>query len=76
MTNMQKPAVVRTLLALALAVAAGASQAALPTEATAAFTSLSGNVSDIFSAIWPIIASVVGGFVLISLFKKGASKVA
>lgn len=50
--------------------------AALPTEATSAFTALSGNVTDIFAAIWPIVATVTGGFVLISLFKKGASKVA
>ncbi len=50
--------------------------AALPTEATNAFTALSVNVTDIFAAIWPIVAAVTGGFVLISLFKKGASKVA
>lgn len=50
--------------------------AALPTEATSAFTALSGNVTDIFAAIWPIVAAVTGGFVLIALFKKGASKVA
>lgn len=48
--------------------------AALPAEATAAFTTISGNVSDIFAAAWPIIGSVTGGFVLISLFKRGASK--
>lgn len=50
--------------------------AALPTEATNAFTLLGTNVTDIFAAIWPIVAAVTGGFVLISLFKKGASKVA
>lgn len=56
--------------------AVGSAHAALPTEATNAFTALSGNVTDIFAAIWPIVAAVTGGFVLISLFKKGASKVA
>lgn len=56
--------------------AVGSVHAALPTEATNAFTALSGNVTDIFAAIWPIVAAVTGGFVLISLFKKGASKVA
>ena len=49
--------------------------AALPTEATGAFTVLSGNVTDILAAVWPIVAAVTGGFVLISLFKKGAGKV-
>jgi len=59
-----------------LTLVASQAHAALPTEATAAFTALSGNVTDIFAAIWPIVAAVVGGFVLIGLFKKGASKVA
>lgn len=48
--------------------------AALPAEATAAFTSLTGNVTDILSAVWPIVGAVVGGFALIKLFKKGASR--
>lgn len=50
--------------------------AALPPEAAAAFTTINGNVTDIFAAIWPIVAVVTGGFVLIGLFKKGAGKVA
>lgn len=50
--------------------------AALPSEATAAFTGIQGNVTDILAVLWPIVASLTGGFVLISLFKKGASKVA
>lgn len=67
----------RTLPALAgvaLAGVAGMAHAALPTEATAAFTGLSTNVTDIFTAIWPIVAAVVGGFALIKLFKKGANR--
>lgn len=56
------------------AMLAGLAQAALPTEATAAFTSLTGYVTDIFAAIWPIIGLTVGGFALIKLFKKGASR--
>lgn len=66
-----KGGVVASVLGLA-----ASAHAALPTEATSAFTALSGNVTDIFAAIWPIVAAVTGGFVLISLFKKGASKVA
>lgn len=48
--------------------------AALPTEATAAFTTISGNVTDILAAMWPIVALATGGFILIKLFKKGANK--
>jgi len=48
--------------------------AALPTEATAAFSTISGNVTDVLAAMWPIIALATGGFVLVKLFKKGANK--
>lgn len=48
--------------------------AALPTEATAAFTTISGNVTDVLAAMWPIVALATGGFVLVKLFKKGANK--
>lgn len=48
--------------------------AALPAEATAAFTTISGNVTDVFAVVWPIVAMVTGGFILIRLFKKGANK--
>jgi len=63
------------VVVLALMLAAGVAQAALPTEATAAFTTVSGNVTDIFAAIWPIVAVVTGGFVLIRLFKKGTGAI-
>ncbi len=69
---MQKTQIV--LGAAALALLATGAQAALPTEATAAFTELSTNVTDIFKAVWPIVGLTVGGFALIKLFKKGASK--
>lgn len=62
-------------LLLASVMLAGAAQAALPTEATAAFTTVSTSVTDVFAAVWPIIAAVVGGFVLIKLFKKGAGAI-
>lgn len=48
--------------------------AALPTEAAAAFTAISGNVTDVLAAMWPIVALATGGFVLVKLFKKGANK--
>lgn len=52
----------------------GIASAALPTEATAAFTQISGNVTDVIAAVWPILATVVGAFALMKLFKKGANK--
>lgn len=48
--------------------------AALPAEATAAMAQLSANTTDMLAAVWPIVALSVGGFALIKLFKKGASK--
>lgn len=57
-----------------LATMSASAFAALPAEATAAFTSLSGSVTDILAAIWPILAAVTGGFALIKLFKRGTSK--
>lgn len=54
--------------------AVGSAHAALPAEATAAFTAIQGNVTDILAAIWPIVIASVGGFVLIKLFRKGANK--
>jgi len=48
--------------------------AALPPEATAAFVQISGNITDVLAGIWPLVALGVGGFTLIKLFKKGASR--
>jgi len=53
---------------------AASAHAALPAEATAAFGEISGSVTDVLAVIWPIVAAVTGGFVLIKLFKKGANK--
>lgn len=61
-------------LGLLLSMVAAFAHAALPTEATAAFTSLSDNLTAIFAAVWPIVATAVGGWALIKLFKKGAGK--
>ncbi len=48
--------------------------AALPTEATSAFTAITGNVTDVLAAMWPIVALSTGGFILVKLFKKSANK--
>lgn len=57
-----------------LSMLAAFAHAALPTEATAAFTSLSDNLTAIFALVWPILATAVGGWTLMKLFKKGAGK--
>ncbi len=62
------------VLGLLLSMVAAFAHAALPAEATSAFTALSGNLTDIFAAVWPILAISVGGWTLIKLFKKGAGK--
>lgn len=61
-------------LGLLLSMIAAFAHAALPTEATAAFGSLSDNLTAIFELVWPILATAVGGWTLMKLFKKGASK--
>lgn len=70
----QKQAAKLGLVGAAAAVFVENAMAALPAEATAAFTTLSGNATDVLAAIWPIVAIVTGGFALVTLFKKGASK--
>lgn len=49
-------------------------QAALPTEATAAFTSLETDTTTLLGLVWSAVAAVTVGWVLIKLFKKGANK--
>lgn len=56
------------------AVSAGA-QAALPTEATSAISAISGNVTEMESAVWPVIGAVVAAMVLIKLFKRFSAKI-
>lgn len=73
-----KGAMVRQLVGVALAsVSAVAVQAhaALPTEATTAFTSLKADAESLITAAWPVVAAITVGFVLISLFKRAAGKV-
>lgn len=64
----------QVIFGMLLMMVAAFARAALPTEATAAFTSLSDNLTAIFSLVWPILATAVGGWTLMKLFKKGASK--
>ena len=65
----------KILLALILCMVAGSAMAALPTEAATAFATLTTNVTDIVSAVWPILATAVGSFVLFKLFRRGMNKI-
>jgi len=68
---------ISTLLSMAavLMLVSVSAMAALPTEAATAFTTLGTNVDDIVAAVWPILASAVGAFVLFKLFRRGMSKI-
>lgn len=52
----------------------GQAHAALPTEVTSAFTTISDTVTGILALVWPIATALTVGFVGLKLFKKGASK--
>lgn len=54
--------------------AAAGANAALPTDAATAITAMGTNATDTLAAYWPVYIIVVGGFVLIKFFKRGASK--
>lgn len=54
--------------------AAGA-HAELPAAATAEVTAISGNVTDMEAAVWPVIAAVVAAMILIKLFKRFSAKI-
>ena len=49
--------------------------ATLPAEATTAFSTVSDQAALMIAAGWPIVAAVIGGLVLIKLFKKVISRV-
>lgn len=59
----------------ALAGGASSAFAELPTAATTAFTELVTAVSDVETAIWPIIGAAIVAFTIIKLVKRGASKI-
>lgn len=63
------------VLAVAVGAVALPAQAALPIEATAVFTSLSGTVTDVSAAVWPIVGAVMILFLTIKLVRRGANKI-
>lgn len=64
----------RGVVGLGLGLSAVASHAALPTEVTAAFTTVSEDAGSMISAGWPVLVGITVGFVLMKLFKKVVSK--
>jgi len=63
-----------SLFAVSLILAAGAAQAALPTEATAAFDEMKGNVTEMGGLIWGVVLVSVALFATIKMFKRGMNK--
>jgi hypothetical protein len=57
-----------------LVLAANASHAAVPAEATTAFTDLLADATSILALGWPVLAFIVTGFIMMKLFKKIANK--
>ena len=53
----------------------GEAFAALPPSVGSAMTSIQTDGMALIDLAWPVVAALVGGFVLIKLFKRAASKV-
>ena len=53
----------------------GQAFAALPPSVSSAMTSIQTDGMALIDLAWPVVAALVGGFVLIKLFKRAASKV-
>ena len=68
--KMKAAALVASMIALT-----GTASAAIPTEATTAITGIQTDGEAMIAAGWPVVAALVGGFILIKLFKKVMGKV-
>ena len=73
---MSSSRLVRFLFLGSVLAAPVASFAALPTEATDAMTTLSTDGLAMINAGWPVAGVLVGGLIMIGIFKKVAKKVA
>jgi hypothetical protein len=65
-----------TVGSLVVAGTASAQEAggALPAEVSNAFSGIESNYNDLAALAWPVVGTIVGGFVLLKLFKKFANK--
>lgn len=60
------------LLALMLGLDASA---AVPAAATAALTAIQTDGLSLIDLVWPVVAAILGGFILIRLFRRGANNI-
>lgn len=51
------------------------SMAALPVSATTALTDVQTDGLALIDAVWPVVAAITIGFVILKLFKRGVNKV-
>jgi len=62
------------LVSVMAAGAASAQEATLPPEVGTAFSGISDNFESMAAMAWPVVGTIVGGFILVKLFKKFANK--
>lgn len=60
--------------ALLVGATLASAQAALPTEVEAAFTAVETDGTAMIAKGWPVVTAIVGGLILIKLFKKVANR--
>lgn len=58
-----------------LTAVSSAASAALPTAATDALTTVQGSVTEVESAVWPVIGAVIVAGITIKLVKRFSSKI-
>lgn len=49
--------------------------AALPTVVGATISGIQTDGLALIDLVWPVVGAIIGGFILIKLFKRGASKI-
>lgn len=74
MDYMKKLNTARAVVGSSLLAGSIAAHAALPTAVTGAFTSLQSDGEALIDLAWPVVVALVGGFILIKLFKRAAGK--
>lgn len=72
---MKKQHKIAAIAAAPLALFAVTSNAAVPTAASDAFTTVQTDSLAMIDLAWPVIAVVTTGFILIRLFKRGAGQI-
>lgn len=57
-----------------LLMAAGSASAALPAEVATTLTAVQTDGEALIALAWPVMGAIVGGFVIMKLFKRAVSK--